>query len=281
MQKFFILSLLCVGLLSTNNLFALATNDMDTAQKLAETILGENVTISNVTYYGAHDTAGTFDDGIDSIGIKSGIILSSGLINRVVGPNLNDGIHYTDHSNPGDHDLNALIPGNKTQDATVLEFDVILDLVPGSSREPTTVTIPYVFASEEYNEYVNNKFNDIFAFFVNGKNIALIPGTTTPIAISTVNSANPYNLDSPTPTAVYYRNNDLSDDGGLIDTEMDGLTVILAVQFTILPGEHTHIKLAIADGGNQYFDSNVFIGPASYSKKTIGTDRNETHTNKE
>ena len=163
MQKFFILSLLCVGLLSTNNLFALATNDMGTAQKLAETILGDNVTISNVTYHGAHDTAGTFDDGIDSIGIEHGIILSSGVIHRVVGPNLSDGMHHTDHSNPGDPDLDALIPGNKTQDATVLEFDFILDLIPGNSREQTTVTFQYVFASEEYNEYVNNKFNDIFA----------------------------------------------------------------------------------------------------------------------
>lgn len=280
MQKFFMITLLCLGLLSADNVFALTTNDMDTPQKLAKIILGDSVTISNVTYRGTHNTVGTFKNGINSIGIERGIVLSSGLIRRVVGPNMNDGIHYTDHSSPGDPDLDALIPGNKTYDATVLEFDFIVNVVPGASMESITVTFEYVFASEEYNEYVKSKYNDIFGFFVNGNNIALIPGTSIPIAVGTVNGGDPYDPYSTMPAAVYYRNNDLSDGGGSIDIAMDGLTVILYARIDVVPGERTHIKLAIADAGNYFFDSNVFIGPASYSQKKIDTDRNETHTNK-
>jgi hypothetical protein len=268
------ISLLWLGLLSADNLFALTTNNMETPQKLAETILGDGVTISNVTYRGAHDTAGTFDDGMDSIGIESGIVLSSGLIYRVVGPNLNDGMHYTDYSSLGDPELDALIPGNKTYDATVLEFDFVIDVVPGASMEPITIIFEYVFASEEYNEYVNDKFNDIFAFFVNGNNVALIPRTTTPIATGTVNSGNPYNPDSTMSTAAYYRNNDLSDGGGSIDIGMDGLTVILNARIDVIPGVLTHIKLAIADAGNYFFDSNVFIKPASFTVEVSDSEVN-------
>ncbi|OOP55722.1 MAG: hypothetical protein AYP45_13160 [Candidatus Brocadia carolinensis] len=48
----------------------------------------------------------------------------------------------------------------------------------------------YVFASEEYNEFVGAGFNDVFGFFVDGVNIALIPSTTMPVAIDNVNLSN-------------------------------------------------------------------------------------------
>ncbi len=68
--------------------------------------------------------------------------------------------------------------GHATNDAAVLEFDFV----------PTqgTASFRYVFASDEYLEFVD-QFNDVFAFYVDGVNIALIPGTNTPVAINTVN----------------------------------------------------------------------------------------------
>lgn len=272
MPRFFIFSLLCLGLLSTDNLSALATKNMDTPQKLAEVIFGNTVSISNMTFHGANDTAGTFNDGLGSIGLSNGIILSSGLIERVVGPNLSDGMHHKDHSLPGDHDIDILLHGVTSLDATVLEFDLLFDKLPDNSQTPITVTIPYVFASEEYNEYGRGKYTDVFFFLINGDNFALIPGTNIPISTATVNGI--------MLTSIYYRNNDLTDGGGSIDTAMDGLTVVLNIEFTIVPGQLTHIKIVIADGGNRSWDSNVFIGPASYVSKMIEMDRNETHTNK-
>jgi hypothetical protein len=58
----------------------------------------------------------------------------------------------------------------ETFDATVLEFD----FVPTFS----TVQFQYVFSSEEYSDFSNTSFNDVFAFFVNGVNIAVVPGTS-------------------------------------------------------------------------------------------------------
>ena len=80
---------------------------------------------------------------------------------------------------PGDPDLDALIKPLQTHDAVTLEFDAV---TVGSA-----FSIRYIFASEEYKEYVGSKFNDVFAFFVDGQNIALVPGSTDPVAINSIN----------------------------------------------------------------------------------------------
>ena len=45
----------------------------------------------------------------------------------------------------------------------------------------------YVWASEEYNEFVDEGFSDTFSLTVDGVNVALIPGTAIPVEIDTVN----------------------------------------------------------------------------------------------
>jgi hypothetical protein len=77
----------------------------------------------------------------------------------VVGPNTFSNI-TTYNGQPGDSDLDSLIPGFATFDATVLEFD----FVPSTS----VISFQYVFGSEEYNEFVNSAQNNVFGFFVNG-----------------------------------------------------------------------------------------------------------------
>src|SRR5690606_24494876 len=108
----------------------------------------------------------------------------------------------------------------------------------------------YVFASEEYNEYVNTSVNDVFAFFVDGVNIALIPGTSTPVSINTVNCGfstdgalpglNPSNCDQ-------FVNNDLQNGGPFFNIEYDGFTKVLVASALGLSAGTHHIKLAIAD----------------------------------
>jgi hypothetical protein len=44
------------------------------------------------------------------------------------------------------------------------------------------VQFQYVFSSEEYSDFSNTSFNDVFVFFVNGVNIAVVPGTKLAIA---------------------------------------------------------------------------------------------------
>ncbi len=141
-----------------------------------------------------------------------------------------------------------------THDATVLEFD----FVPKGS----TLTFSFVFGSEEYNEFVNS-INDVFAFFLNGNNVALVPGTNTPVSINNVNL---------TTNSQFYINNALA--GGsdptpatppLLDTQLDGLTTVLTVTAAVNSGVTNHIKLAIADASDGILDSDVFIKSGSFS----------------
>ncbi len=228
---------------------------------LVRAILGVGVTFSNATFVGTVKSAGTFTGGAD-IGFDTGIILSSGSIKNAEGPNVDDGITGV-NALPGDVDLDTLTT-SKTKDATLLEFD----FVPNKS----TVSFQYVFGSDEYNEFVNASFNDVFGFFVNGVNVALLPSTTTTtnvVSINNVNNGNPFGTNPKNPQ--FYRNNDLDDGGGSICTEMDGLTVVLNVVAAVNPNVTNHIKMAIADAQDSSLDSNVFLAGGSFTANTPPT----------
>ena len=215
-----------------NNLSALTPDDLVLA------ILGPGISYSNVQYKGSPLAAGIFSGGDGIIGFDGGIVLGTGTVKSVTGPNKSD-TTTTNLRQAGDFDLNGI--ANGTRDAAVLEFD----FVPAYER----LTFQYVFSSEEYNEFANSPFNDVFAFFLNGSNVALIAGTTIPVSINTVNGGKPYGTDAKNPQ--FYRNNDLDDPGpATINTEMDGLTVVLSVQAKVKVGQTNHIKLAIADIGD-------------------------------
>ncbi len=228
---------------------------------LAQALVGTGVTISNVTYTGALPAAGTFAGGQNIIGFSSGIILSSGAVANVVGPNCSTGITL-DNGLPGDTDLQSLLPANSpvTTDAADLEFD----FVPTGN----SVNFRYVFASDEYNEEVGF-FNDVFGFFVNGTNAALIPGTNTPVSIDTINDGNSRDAAIPISNPQFFINNDVQTFTPTVNTEMDGLTVVLSVQVPVNAGVTNHIKLAIGDTGDHLFDSNVFIASGSLNSSPL------------
>ena len=238
------------------------TTDMTslTPLQLVQTLLGPGVAASNIVLNGASMAAGAFQGGLTIVGIDNGVMLSSGNIASVVGPNASDATS-TVTSTPGDLDLDTLTT-SPTFDACTLEFDFVC--ATGGQ-----ITFQYVFASEEYNEYVASSFNDVFGFFLNGVNIATLPGGAS-VAINNVNCGNPYSSSAGGNCALYL-NNSCADlpvgtfpCSGPYDTEMDGLTVVLTATGTLLPGTN-HIKLAIADAGDQVLDSNVFIRGQSFT----------------
>ena len=233
----------------------LQTKDLSvlTADDLVHAITGPGISYSNVQYKGSPLAAGTFSGGNGIIGFDDGIVLGTGAAKSIVGPN-KSGTTTTNLRQPGDFDLEAIARG--TRDAAVLEFD----FVPAYER----LTFQYVFTSEEYDEYANSPFNDIFAFFLNGSNVALIPGSETEVSINTINGGKPFggtNAVNPQ----FFRNNDRDDPGpATINTEMDGLTVVLSVQAKVKVGQINHIKMAISDVGDASLDSNVFIRAGSF-----------------
>jgi Thrombospondin type 3 repeat len=238
---------------------ALTTNDLvdgsPTATQLAQNLAGAGVTVANARYTGAPAAAGTFAGGTGIIGFASGVVMGTGAVASVAGPNVQDYL-TTQHGTPGDADLDAVV-GGSTGDAAVLQFDVV----------PTEglLTFSYVFSSDEYNEFVSDgvmtRFNDVFAFYVNGQNCALVPGTSDPVSINTINGGNSL-VAAKHPEL--YRNNDPSDGGGSIGTEMDGLTVVLSCAAPVTVGQPNHVKLAIADRSDRALDSNVFLQQGSF-----------------
>jgi hypothetical protein len=222
-----------------------------TPQDLAGALVGSGVTISNVTYTGDNSAAGRFS-GLGVVGFDSGIVLGSGAVAQAVGPNTADST-TTDFSGAGDPDLDALVTPSTTQDAAVLT----IEFVPAGNQ----VVFDYVFASEEYNEFVGSQFNDVFAFFVNGANCATVNGD--PVAVNTINGGNPFGTNATRPEL--YRNNDPNDPAATLDTDMDGLTVVLQCSATVNPGVTNVLKLAIADTSDGTLDSNVFLRAGSFT----------------
>lgn len=256
---------------------------------LQESLVGKGIILKNGKFNrsrNAIQTAqiGTFTlaNGSADFPFKRGLIMTTGEVLVADGPNTSTSrmrpIPPEKMADP-DEDLLPLTNADAVlSSTTILEFDF---LTPSSSFE-----FHYIFASEEYPEYVCTKWNDVFAFFLTGKdpvtqtvttrNIAVIPNTITPqnpsgipVSINTVNSGvmgesgrteNCISLDY----SEYYVDNT----GGRA-TEFDGYTIPLTAGADIIPCETYHMKLSIANVNQNAYDSGVFIDESSFSGLSI------------
>jgi len=247
-----VLFLIAAGLASVPPAAASVTSATPAA--LAQNLAGEGVAVSNVAMKGSGALFEEADP--DLIGFERGVVLSTG--NADYGSSNADTGSTGDASGTGDTDLAGLTNG-PTRDTTVLGFDVV--------PESDTMTFRYVFASEEYDEYVYEGFNDVFGFFVTRsggttkQNCAVVETGTgvAPVSIDTINNGNP---DLPDQAA---RNSDLYRDnvGGGLAAEPDGFTTVLECVATVTPFATNRLKLAITDVGDTALDSWVFVEESS------------------
>jgi outer membrane protein OmpA-like peptidoglycan-associated protein len=152
---------------------------------------------------------------------------------------------------PGDQDLSNEINGLKTFDARIIE----IKFIPSAD----TLYYRYVFASEEYDEFVCSEFNDVFAFYLSRegkkkKNIALVPGQKLPVSINTINNGNPLNSACQKTNAHLYQKNN-----GNQNLLFDGFTKVLDIRQKVIPGKVYNLKIAIADASDSVWDSAVMI----------------------
>jgi hypothetical protein len=235
------------------------------ATALANLLFTAGFTIDGATLVGSSNSTefqqGTFTGGTGILPFESGVLLTSG--NSLLAPGPNSTPSATKSwATAGDTQLNTLSGGN-TQDANILT----ISFHKTAPTSPDVISFQYVFASEEYNEFVGSPFNDVFGFFLNGTNIALIPSTTLPVSINNVNCG---------AHAAYYQSNDPfnSTVGGCsgtftaLNTQYDGMagglgSLSLFASGTLAPGVNT-IKLAIADTSDSVLDSGVFLKAGSF-----------------
>ena len=240
--------------------------DTYSPQELVEDILINSGCIENVEVNGV--IGGNFSDGDKSFGyfennngpfpFSNGLVMSTGRLTHVPGPNDN----LSDDDAPGwggDADLENFlyIPSGGTTNATVIEFD----FTPNADN----IKFRYIFASEEYRE--NNsttcQYSDAFAFLIKPvggqyENIAVIPGTTIPVKVTTVHPEIPGAC--PAENEEYFGGFNGSD----APINFNGQTKILTAKATVAAGETYHIKLVIADEQNYRYDSAVFLEGDSF-----------------
>ena len=293
--KFKIIAIFSLFILSFNSFAQVTVNNNQTvAWYVQNVLLGANVTVSNITYNGAAANAtnpavtsvGEFTDPTSSIGLPNGMIMATGDATLASQPNLGGGSglgNTLPETSGNDPDLNSILGSTTAQfNKCVVEFD----FVPLGD----TLSFSYVFASEEYEEYVCSEFNDVFGFFLSGTNpqggtynsfnVARVPSnlnpltfTNTPVAINTINpgvagingtSTECSALDPNWQVySVYYTPNNGS------SYEYDGRTITLPVSVPVVCGETYSIKLAIADLGDGLFDSGVFLEAGSFASNGV------------
>ncbi len=247
--------------------------DMYSPQELIEDILINSACIENIEL--TNVVGGNFSDGDKSYGyfennnssfpFEKGIVMSTGKLSNVPGPN--NGLSDDDAPGwVGDEDLENYFDLNHTVNATILEFD----FTPNANN----IQFRYIFASEEYreNESTTCQYSDAFAFLIKPENdseyenIAVVPGTDIPVKVTTVRPEIPGSC--PAENEEYF--------AGFNDFEspiiFNGQTEILTAEANVIPGETYHIKLVIADDINYRYDSAVFLEGESFN---IGADLGE------
>ncbi len=200
---------------------------------------------------------GTFS-GIDSdLGLDKGLVMSTGQIVELPNP----GNFFASNNNgfPGDADLDTLSVlfgnGQESYDACIIELDVFV--------ATDQLTFEYIFGSEEYPEFVNTSFNDVFAFLISGPGITGIPSIGNQLNIATLPDGTFVEINSVNNDLnwEYYRNNQqgmsVAFDG--LTSDYLGVKKSLTAQANVIPCNTYHLKLAVADRGDGIYDSGVFI----------------------
>lgn len=223
-------------------------------------LAGKGIKTDSIIYVGDKLACGFFENGLSTkLKMDKGVILSSGMATGAKGPNNN--IKFTAPINgfgTGGSSLLNDFGGAKTVDAAILEFDFV--------PQTENIVFHYIFASEEYPEYVDSVYNDIFGFFISGpgitgeQNVASVPGKSISVSINNINSKR---------NSTYFSTNL----PGEKTIQADGFTSILTANLTLQPCKKYRIKLAIADVVDRVFDSWVFIEAGSFQHKTnLGRD---------
>lgn len=268
---FFIFTLLFFN--TINAQYIQVDDNSFTATELIENVLVNSpcANVSNVTVsgwdFGTGKSYGYFEANGSAFPFENGVIISTGKASSAIGPNsslLSEG--PTNWS--GDTELQQAINENNTINATVIEFDFL----PFANK----ISFEYIFSSEQYLSNPNSNqcnFSDGFAFLLREANeaqytnLAVVPGTSIPVKIPTVRGSGTI---CPPANEQYFD----AFNGITHPTNFNGQTKILKAESNVIPGQLYHIKLVIADQGNNLYDSAIFLGGGSFSVETdIGPDR--------
>ena len=285
MKKITLLFLMFFGGLMYGQLSV--SNVETTVQLVQNRLIGAGVVPTSITSYGVpgnliSQQAGYYTTNFNptNLGLSSGVIMSTGKVTAAPGPNVANGTTTTpSNTSIGDADL-QLLTTQTVKNVMVIEFDFV--------ATGLELSFDYVFASEEYPEFVNSNFNDVFGFFLSGpglagpfsgnaQNIALVPNTNIPITINSVNNGFNNSGVSPQNSQYYVNNSNIGLNPSTFTgptVTYDGFTKVLTAKATLQCGGNYHIKLAIGNVSDNQFDSAVFLNNFSIKPLVLLDNQN-------
>jgi outer membrane protein OmpA-like peptidoglycan-associated protein len=247
-------------------------------KKVRQNLNGFEVKIKNVRYRGRRRAIGEFWNGSSIFQMSHGIVLSTGIAQTAEGSNNDKG--KTGVNRRKGPQVFKTITNEKLYDAAVLQFY----FYPNSDY----ISFNFVFASEDYPEFIASGYNDVLAFILtlpSGEkiNLAKLPNSQELVSVASIN---------PIIHPQYYINNsqqEIPTISSELDTfletnsthqmlltrswntqkaststskypiQFDGFTKVLKAQYPVLANQKYRLQIAIADNGNSIFDSAVFI----------------------
>ncbi|QDS92516.1 hypothetical protein FF011L_12630 [Roseimaritima multifibrata] len=250
------------GDFNTVDIEAVDVTSTGTAAELAESLAGPGITLNGNDQYSGSGT-GLFSGGEYTLGIDSGVVISTGGIGGVNGPNIS-GQRSTTATGVGDADLDAAA-AITTVDSSSLEFEFVYD---GTTALPLNMQV--VFASEEYR-------NDAGANPVDQIAILLTDLSSTITYNLAVKGGNPIDSANYPVGSAQYTDNSPSDGGQFLrEFGFDGFTQVLNLSsaetdlgpVALVPSRAYSIKFVIGDQTTNTLDSALFIAAGSLSTDT-------------
>ncbi len=228
-----------------------------------------NISVSGIGT-GGNESYGYFTSGTSNFPFADGIILCTGTAISAVGPNTS----ILSQNNPalswlGDEDFRIALGVSSSIDATIMEFDF--------RPIANNISFEYIFSSEQYLSNPSSNqcvFTDGFVFLLKEantsnpyQNLALVPGTILPV---TVNNVRGPGTICPTANEQFFD----AFNGSEHPTNFNGQTKTLVAASNVTAGTLYHIKIVIADQGNNLYDSAIFLKGGSFNIGTnLGIDK--------
>ena len=211
---------------------------------------------------------GYFSSTNPNFPFQEGVIIRNGNVNSSAGQYTGNNMSST-CSNTGDSELLAISQANgnsgSIQDVSYLKFNFV--------SSANYLSFDFIFASNEYGTYQCG-FSDVFAFILTdlntgiSQNLAVIPGTTTPVSVTTIRDVL-YNSGCPSVNPQFFSTYNVGSPSSTMN--MNGYTVPMTASATVIPNNPYSIKLVIGDYNDTAFDSAVFLKGNSFD---VGTNPN-------
>jgi len=265
--SYFLVLFSCLSFSQTITVDDVSYDEIDLANLLLN---GSCIDPTNVSYSSGQAVA-QFDGNGSTFPLSEGIIIRTGIAKNTEGiftdTNLSDQLNTN-----SDPDLQAISNNTGQTDPITDTAFLQFDFVPISSD----FSFNFVFASNEYGQWQCG-FSDVFAFLLTDigagttTNLAIIPGTTDPITVSTIRD-NTHNGGCTSENANLFDTYNVTNPASST-LNMRGHTTMLNASSTLVPGNSYRIRLVIGDYKNQNFDSAVFIDTGSFTTEIdLGDD---------